>query len=292
MAYKVGDRSQQTYLPPTIDDYVGPQDPVRVYDAFVDALDFKRLGISTEPVGSADSYYPPILLKLIIYGYSYGIRSSRKLERACYHNLSFQWLLGGQKPDYRTIARFRSDNRGPIKKILKQCVRICMDLDLIEGNIFFTDGSKFRANASINKTWTKERCEKQLKKIDEQIDQLIEECEAIDQTEASEGSMVKLQQKIEEKEQLVKKIQGTLAKVENDTKGYINTTDPESVKSQGRQGVHASYNVQMTTDNKHGLIVQAQAVSHNNDLNQLKEQVDQAMENTGLKPKNVCADAG
>ena len=58
MAYKTGNRLQQTFLPPVIEDQVGADDPVRVYDAFVDALDFKKLGISTEPMGSADEYYP------------------------------------------------------------------------------------------------------------------------------------------------------------------------------------------------------------------------------------------
>ena len=116
MAYKIGDRMQPIFLPPTIDDYVGADDPVRVYDAFVDALDFESLGIVLEPQPGADEYYPKDLLKLIIYAYSYGIRSSRKIERACYHNLSFQWLIGGQKPDYRTIARFRNEYKEQIKK--------------------------------------------------------------------------------------------------------------------------------------------------------------------------------
>ena len=120
MAYKIGNKMQQTFLPNIIDDYVDPQDPVRVYDAFVDALDFHSLGIPIEPQPGADEYYPKQMLKLIIYGYSYGIRSSRKLERACYHNLSFKWLMNNLKPDYRTIARFRSDHKEAIKKVLKR----------------------------------------------------------------------------------------------------------------------------------------------------------------------------
>ena len=120
MAYKIGDQMQQIFLPPIIDDYVGPQAPVRVYDAFVDALNFQELGISLEPSmhGGADKYYPKQLLKLMIYGYSYGIRSSRKLERACHENLSFIWLMGGLKPDYRTISRFRVNIKRRLKKFL------------------------------------------------------------------------------------------------------------------------------------------------------------------------------
>lgn len=235
MAYKIGDHMQPTFLPPIIDDYVGPQDPVRVYDAFVDALVFKALGIVLEPQPGADEYYPKDMLKLIIYAYSYGTRSSRKIERACYHNLSFQWLMGGLKPDYRSIARFRSEYKEQIKQVLKQCVHICIDLDLIEGNVLFTDGSKFRANASINNTWTKEKCEKTLKKIHGQIEQLVEGCEHIDQQEDQ---------------------------------------------------------VQINTDNKHGLIVHGEAVSQNNDLNQLKDQLEKSTENLGKKPKSSCTDSG
>lgn len=292
MAYTIGKRMQPLMLPSIIDDYVGPQDPVRVYDAFVDALDFESLGISLYPQGSADEYYPKDMLKLIIYAYSYGHRSSRKIERACHHNLSFQWLMGGLMPDYRSIARFRSKYKEQIKKVLKQCVSICLDLDLIEGNVLFIDGSKFRANASINNTWTKERCEKNLKKIHEQIEQLVEDCEKIDEQEEPD-SMVKLHQEIENKEQLIQRIQKSLEQLQSDdTKEYINSTDFDSVKAKGRQGTHASYNVQSTVDAKHGLIIQAQAVSQSNDYNQLSKQVQAATEVLGKEPEHVCSDAG
>ena len=292
MAYKIGNRMQQILLPPIIDDYVGLEDPVRVYDAFVDALDFTALGIPTEPSPGADEYYPKDLLKLIIYGYSYGIRSSRKSERACHHNLSFQWLMGGQKPDYRTIARFRSKYKQQIKKVLKQCVRICMDLNLIEGNTLFTDGSKFRANASINQSWTKEKCEKYLRKINEHIDRLLEESEKIDKNEDEQNSMVKLNEQVQNKKKLVEKIQGIMGQLKDSDNKYINSTDSDSVKAKGRQGNHACYNVQMTVDNKHGLIVHGESISENNDLNQLKDQLEKSTDALGKKPEKSCADSG
>ncbi len=92
MAYKYGNRSQLTFLPDCIEKYVTEEDPVRVYDAFVDALNPKELGIEIDEnaVGNA-SYDPVTMIKILIYGYSYGWRSSRKLERALHHNLSFIW---------------------------------------------------------------------------------------------------------------------------------------------------------------------------------------------------------
>jgi len=282
---------QTTFLPPVIDDYVTKQDPVRVYDAFVDSLDLRSLGISLIPGAGAEEYHPKVMLKLLIYGYSYGTRSSRKLERACHHNLSFKWLMCNLRPDYRTIARFRTKHKKALKKILKQCVHMCLKLDLIEGNTLFTDGSKFRANASINNSWTKEKCNRTLKKIDKKIDQLLDEAEQLDAQQDKE-SMVTLKKKIQSKEDLIKDIKDVLKNLEETDQNSINTTDPDCVKAHGRQGNHASYNVQSTVDKKHGLIVHAEAISQSNDTNQLHDQITKATEVLGKNPENVCADSG
>lgn len=150
MAYRYGERHQMDLLPPSVESYVSTDDPVRAYDAFVDAMDFNELGIAIKPhqIG-CPSYDPKAMLKLLVYGYSYGIRSSRKLERATLHNISFMWLMGGLKPDHKTIAEFRRNNKSGLKCVLKQCARLCLKLDLIAGNTLFVDGTLIRANASI-----------------------------------------------------------------------------------------------------------------------------------------------
>lgn len=294
MAFMTTSKKEILLFPPAIDDLVRKDAPVRVYDAFVDALDFNALGISLAPSphGGQDEYYPKDMLKLWLFGYSYGIRSSRKIERACYDNVSFIWLMGGLKPDFRTIARFRSDHKEAIKKVLKQCVHMCQKLDLIEGNIFFTDGSKFRADASINNTRTQQGCEQTLRKIEEQINKIIDESEQIDAQEQDEKSLVKLKEQIHDRAKLINKIQDTLNALKAQNKDSLNSTDPESVKAKSRQGTHAVYNVQSTVDGKHGLMIQAEAVSQSNDFNQLSSQVKQASETVGKEPRHICADAG
>jgi transposase len=294
MAFNMNDRHQPKMFPAVIDDYVVNDAPVRVYDAFVDALDFDKLGIKLEPnaKGGADQYYPKDLMKLLLYGYSYGIRSSRKLERACYDNVSFIWLMGGLKPDYRTIARFRIGNKEALKQVMKQCVRICMKLDLVEGNMLFVDGSKFRADASINNTWDKERCEKSIKKIEEQIEAMIEESAKADAQEMQEKTLVKLKEDVQDKAKLINKIKDVLSELEVSPKGSINSTDGECVNAKTRQGSHAVYNVQNTVDGKHGLIVNTECVSEANDAGQLSKQLAQAEEVIGRKPEHLCADAG
>jgi transposase len=149
MAYRAGNRRQMSLLPPSIEEYVRMDAPVRVYDAFVDALDLAELGIDINPnkVGNS-SYHPKAMLKLLVFGYSYGVRSSLKLEQETHNNLSFIWLMGGLKPDFKTIAEFRRSNKGALAKVLKQCARLCIKFDMVAGNILFVDGTKIRANAS------------------------------------------------------------------------------------------------------------------------------------------------
>ena len=90
MAYRYSCRHQIELLPQTIEEYVKTDDPVRVYDAFVETLNYSELGLvlDAHKVGCPE-YHPTAMLKLLLYGYSYGFRSSRKLERATYHNVSF-----------------------------------------------------------------------------------------------------------------------------------------------------------------------------------------------------------
>jgi len=79
--------------------------------------------------------------KIVKRFYSYGVKSSRKLERQTYHNMAFIWLMGGLKPDHKTIAEFRRKNKNSLQQVLKQCARMCIKLDLIADNVFFVDGT-------------------------------------------------------------------------------------------------------------------------------------------------------
>jgi len=293
MAYRYGNRHQQSLLPPGIEDYVSTDAPVRAYDAFVDALDFEALGIEFDSckVGNS-SYDPRAMLKLLVYGYSYGVRSSRKLERETHYNLSFIWLTGGLKPDHKTIAEFRRNNKTALGKVLKQCARLCLKLDLIAGNTLFVDGSKVRANASLSQHWTEARCVKRLKKIDCRIEEILAECDRTDDQESGSGSLVKMKEELTDQQTLRSKVKGILEQLQVSEKASVNTTDPDCVRIHGRQGSHAGYNMQTVVDEKEGLIVYSDVVNDNNDLGQLFAQVEQAHEVLDDPCETVCADAG
>lgn len=291
MAYREGDRFQMTLLPPVIEEYVGENDPVRAYDAIIEAMDTKELGLVIDhyQVGNP-AYDPKAMLKLLVYGYSYGWRSSRKLERACHHNLSFIWLMGGLKPDHKTIANFRKDNQEVVGKVLKQTARLCIKLGLIEGNCLFTDSTKVRGAASISETRTKEGWEQKLKEIDQGIEHLLRECNEAD--EAKAGSLVEVEEELKDKEKLKLKIKGLLAQMDREKLNKINGTDTDCVNFKGRQGSHAGYSAYITVDEKNGLIVSADVVAASNDSNQFSAQVEQAVDTLGRPCKTAVADAG
>ena len=293
MAFRPSERYQQVFLPASIEEYIAPDDPVRAYDAFVNTVDWQALGIEADPhQAGCPAYHPRTMLKILVYGYSYGIRSSRKLERALHHNLSFIWLAGGQKPDFKTISRFRKDHRQALKEVMKHCARLCLRLNVIAGNTLFVDGSKFRANAGLSHTYTAEQCAKQLEQIEQRIEALLTEGEKLDLQEAQEDSLVHLTQELAEQKSRQARIEAAVQQLQEQDLPRVNTTDPDCARMHGRQGSHAGYNAQIVVDDQHGLIVHTDVVSDNHDRQQLAQQITAAQEVTGQKPQVAAADGG
>ena len=301
MAYRHGtDRRQLMVLPPTLDQYVSQEHPVRAYDAFVDALNVRELGIELDErkVGNSE-YDPRSMLKLLLYGYSYGVKSSRKLERELHNNLSFIWLMKQLKPDHKTIAEFRRKNKEALKKALSLCARLCMKLGLIEGNILFADSTKLRANAGKSHLHKKGWYEEKLQEIEERIQCLLNECEQIDRGESDCGSLVAMSQELAKAEKLkesVKEALGEFAERGDKTKDgvdrKVNRVDPDSVMVKSPQGTHCGYSMQSVVDDQNGLIAHVDVVSEANDSNQLAVQICGAEDDLGRECNIACADAG
>ncbi len=291
--YRTGDRNQTTLMPPSVEDYVSQDNPVRAYDAFIEAMNLKDLGIKLEDdkVGNP-CYHPKAMLKLFVYGTSYGVRSSRKLEREAVNNLSFIWLLGGLMPDHKTIAEFRRNNKEVLKNILKQCARLCIDLDLIEGNMLFVDGTKINANSGIKSNWNKKRCNKALKHIDEHIAKILAECEQADADEENEASHVHMKKELTDTKVFKEKVEQILKTLEKENKTQLNTVDPDCRAMSSTKGVHPAYNNQIVVDNKNGFIVSTETNNEGCDLNQFASQIEQANEILKEPCSIACADTG
>lgn len=190
-------RQQEMLLTPCVDEYVSRNNPVRAIDAYVDTLDLQALGFAnSQPVMSAGqpAYNPSALLKLYLYGYLQGIRSSRKLE--------VMWLVEGLRPTYKTIADFRKVNGAALKAANRDFLLLCKELALFGGEQVAVDGSFFKADASKTGIYTEDKLNKQLEDLDQKIadyQQALAEQDAADDR-ASQGSLVEdeqLQQKLE-----------------------------------------------------------------------------------------------
>ena len=120
-------REQVSLLPERLDDYIGPANLVRVIDRFVERLDAARLGfrMAVPARTGRPGYSPQVLLKLYVYGYVNGIRSSRKLERSCHQNIEVMWLVQKLIPDHKTIATFRRESSEAIKNVCMAFVQFC-----------------------------------------------------------------------------------------------------------------------------------------------------------------------
>ena len=297
MAYRYGDRDQLMLFPPCVDDFVPKDAAVRAYDAMVEAFDFKELGLELDPDNVGNPQYDPkAMLKLHLYGMAYGVRSSRKLEREVHYNVSFMWLMGQLKPDHKTIAEFRRKNKKALKKVLKQCARMCVKLGLIEGNTLFVDGTKIRANAGIKNTWTEKRCREALKHVDNRIEEILKECDESDLREKDMPSLIKMNKELSDSNALKAKVQDILKELKDENNEQLkkqhNTTDPECATMNSPKGTYAGYNAQVVVDGKNALIVSADVVSDNNDLNQFASQIDQANQTLSNPCKTACADSG
>ena len=177
MRYVQSTSPEQTWLLPySRDELVEENNPVRVIRAYVDSLPMEALGFARAVPAQTGrpAYDPRDLLKLYIYGYLNRIRSSRRLMTECRRNVELFYLLNMLKPDFRTIADFRKDNRKALKAVFRDFVKACAELQLLGKKSFAVDGTKIRASNGKKRSFTPQILEKKLDYLREQ-EQKIEE---------------------------------------------------------------------------------------------------------------------
>ena len=183
-----------------MDDYVGPDNPVRFIDAFVDSLDLEAAGFQrVRPNDKGRPGYDPAdLLKLYIYGYLNRVRSSRRLEAETHRNLEAIWLLRRLTPDFKTIADFRRDNRQVFRQVFREFVRLCRELDLYGRELVAVDGTRIKAVNHRDRNFTQAKLKRDLQRIDDRLDHYLDQMNEADADDASGGthSVAGLQAKI------------------------------------------------------------------------------------------------
>jgi transposase len=282
------DRNQMFMI--SLESTISSQVFVRVIDAFVDAIDLKSFGFSHVECHEEGrpAYHPAALLKLYFYGYKYGIRSSRQLEREARLNMEAMWLLSGVHPKYHTIADFRRENKKAFRAIFHKFVLLLKEWDLIEGDTIAIDSFKIRAQNSLKNNYNEKKIERHIAYIDEKIASYEAQLDASDKEEDRQD----IEEKIANQEQ--KKgnyhiIQERLAAGDDD---QVSLTDPDAkAVILHRNIVNVGYNVQASVDAKNKLLV-TYDTGDVNDTHALSGIAIESKELLQVEQMNAIADKG
>jgi transposase len=297
MTHLVGqDRSQTLLLPESLDDYVGTENPVRFIEAFVDGLDLAAADFArVQPKETGrPGYAPRDLLKLYVYGYLSRIRSSRRLEAETHRNVEVIWLLRHLKPDFKTIADFRRDNRKAFRPVFRQFVLLCRQLDLFGRELLAVDGTRIKAVNNKDRNFTRASLAEFIRLADAKLDDYLQRLDTSDAAEqGAGGSRVKnLAEKIAAIRQRRTRCQEMVAELDRTGEDQISLTDPDSRAMAAHTHVAVGYNVQIAVDTKHKLIVAQQVTNQVLDIGLLTETASPAKEILGVERIAVVADRG
>jgi transposase len=298
MAYIEGHaRDQMLLLPAAVDDYVAADNPVRFIEAFVNELDLKEAGfLRSEPRATGrPGYDPGDLLKLYLYGYLNRVRSSRRLEAEALRNLEVMWLLRGMRPDFKTIADFRRDNRGAFKAVFRSFVLLCRRLDLFGRELLAVDGTRLKAVNSRRRNFTRNKLAEWIKHADARIDEYLSHLDRVDQAESDAGSAARaatLEAKIAKMRERRQGHAALLAELEASGESQISLTDPDARGMAMHPKVGVGYNAQVAVDAKHKLIVEQHVTNAGSDLGLLAQTAGAAKELLGVKQIDAVADMG
>ena len=283
-------------FPPTLDEYITADNPARFVDAFVDSLDLQALGFQRELAATEGrpAYQPGDLLKLYLYGYLNGVRSSRRLERETQRNVEVMWLLKKLTPDHKTIADFRKDNLAAMQQVCREFTRLCKELELFGGELVAIDGSKFLAVNSRQRNYTPEKLRRALKEIDKKVTRYLAE---LDEQDAQEQTVTlvatdELRTKIARLRVRQEHYQSVQAQLEQGGQPQLSLTDPDSRSMPAGQGTVVGYNVQTAVDAKHKLIAAHEVTNAVTDQDQLAPMAQQAKQALGVETLDATTDKG
>lgn len=335
MAYNFFDYDQdQLYLlPPSISEWVAEGSLARFVSEVVDELDAEGklqafyAGYRADGKGAA-GYHPRMLVKVLLYGYCCGVRSSRKIAHALESDVAFRYLAANQQPDFRTINDFRKDHLEALEGLFVEVLRLCQEAGLANMGRVALDGRKVAGNAALDQNRNKEAIEREVRRM-------LEEAERVDAAEdkkygadcrgdelpealrTTEGRMKRLkeaQARLEEEERQARaeqqdnidaraaeeeatgrKKRGRKPKAPDEavnTEAKANLTDPDSRILKTRKGWVQGYNGQAMADGETQIIVAQGLTQAENDVNQLAPMLEAAEQQAGQRPAEALADAG
>lgn len=290
------DQNQQFLLPPSLNKWLRKDHPARVFSDIVDHIDisgFQEIKLEGRP-----RFDTRMMLKILLWGYANGVRASRKLEERILADVVYMWLAGLEKPDFRTICLFRKTNLDKLTYLFGQVLLLAKDLKLVRLGLIALDGTKVRANVSVESFKSIKNWEDELNEAREKVKKILSEAEAADLEDDREyGENLRgdeIPKELENNQERIKKIeelikQQTGRKIDKSQKA--SSTDPEAKFMHHKNGSMPAYNCELAVT-KDQIIVHSDVTDEPADTNQLKPALDGIKDNCGKDPKRLAADAG
>ena len=220
---------------------------------------------------------PKVLIKIVLFGYSRGLISSRTLERACKENITFMALSCRQQPDHSTLAAFVSSLDEQVEELFTKVLLICEEEDLLGGTHFSLDGLKLSSNASKEWSGKFEDLKKKQETLERKVKEAVREHRALDKKERGKNSTDR-----ERREKRIKRLKQKADRIEKflsenepkiGSRGkeiQSNVTDNESAKMATSHGVVQGYNANALVDEKHQVVVHAEAFGKGEDASNME----------------------
>ena len=307
--FRAYDQDTLLMMPPSVRDWVDPAGPAAFIDALVEELDLAPfLAAHDEPRGMPP-YHPALMLKVLLYGYTTGVRSSRRIEERLGSDVGFMFLAGRARPDHKTISEFRRRHLGALSALFIESLRLCQGAGMVRLGTVALDGTKVKANASRHKAMSYGRMPEREAALVAEVKRILDEAEVIDRAEDARYGDARgdeLPEALRTREGRLRAIRAAKAAIEAeakartgdpdslpDPKAQRNFTDPDSrIMLSKPDGWIYGYNAQAVVDDGHQVIVATELTTDATDTRSLLALTDQVEANTGRRPRRLLADAG
>jgi transposase len=321
--YRSWDVDQIWLLAPSVQELV-PEGHLAhfVRDTVRESLDLSAIFAEYREERGYPAYHPAMMTALLLYAYTQGVYSSRRIARGCEERVDFMAVTALQKPNFRTISDFRKRHLEALGSLFAQVLVLCRRAGLVKLGHVALDGTKIRANASKHKAMSYARMKKQERKLAAEVESWLEQAEAIDAHEDEQFGPDRrgdeLPAWVANKQQRLAKIRQAMAELEAEAQrkdpppekptkrrrgrprkhpagvpkpeAQRNFTDPESRIMKTPDGFQQCYNAQAAVDSDSQVIVARGVTQSATDRNQLKPLVDEIQEHAGQDPAEVSAD--
>ena len=303
------DQDTLLLMPPSVRDWVDPDGLPAFISDLVDHLDMAPFMAAHDEPRGMPPYHPVMMLKVLLYGYATGVRSSRKLEERLGSDVGFMYLAGQTRPDHKTISEFRRRHLDAFHALFLDILLLCRQAGLVKLGRVALDGTKVKASASKHKAMSYGRMPEREAALEAEVRRILDEAEATDRAEDElygDARGDELPEALRTREGRLRAIREARAALEAEAKersgdpdavpepkAQRNFTDPDSRIMHSRpDGFIYGYDAQAVVDEAHQVIVATELTADATDTGSLPDLVDQVEANTGQRPRHFLADAG